>query len=161
MPCSEAAEELAGLVREKEKLRAKAELEAQKRESAKRRIQELGALPSPALLAEFRGASVKAMVKGLEACNEKLKKYSHVNKKAADQFVNFTDQRDQLLKEKQAVDAGAASIQELIDVLDERKDEVRSAFHCFLRLCRVAVRVCPAALFQRLQHQLRLHRICH
>jgi len=30
--------------------------------------------------------------------NKKLKQYSHVNKKAYDQFVNFSEQRENLLQ---------------------------------------------------------------
>jgi hypothetical protein len=43
----------------------------------------------------------------LEKTNKKLKSYSHVNKKAFDQFVNFNEQREALLKRKKEVDKGA------------------------------------------------------
>ena len=40
----------------------------------------------------------------LEECNAELKKYSHVNKKALDQFVNFSDQKEKLIKRKDELD---------------------------------------------------------
>lgn len=55
--------------------------------------------------------------------NESLKKFAHVNKKAFDQYNNFTRQRDDLLKRREELDASAESIQELIQTLDQRKDE--------------------------------------
>jgi structural maintenance of chromosome 3 (chondroitin sulfate proteoglycan 6) len=54
---------------------------------------------------------------------EALKKYSHVNKKAFEQYNNFTKQRDTLRKRREELDSSQKSIQELIDHLDLRKDE--------------------------------------
>jgi structural maintenance of chromosome 3 (chondroitin sulfate proteoglycan 6) len=62
-------------------------------------------------------------VKKLHAINEGLKKFSHVNKKAFEQYNNFTKQRDQLLERREDLDKSASSIQDLIQVLDQRKDE--------------------------------------
>lgn len=44
--------------------------------------------------------------KKLHQCNEELKKYSHVNKKALDQFVNFSEQKEKLMKRKEELDKG-------------------------------------------------------
>lgn len=63
------------------------------------------------------------MIKKLHKVNESLKKFAHVNKKAFDQYNNFTRQRDDLLKRREELDASAESIQELIQTLDQRKDE--------------------------------------
>ena len=52
-----------------------------------------------------------------------MKKFAHVNKKAFEQYNNFTKQRDDLLKRRGELDASAESIQELIETLDQRKDE--------------------------------------
>jgi structural maintenance of chromosome 3 (chondroitin sulfate proteoglycan 6) len=52
-----------------------------------------------------------------------LKKFSHVNKKAFEQYNNFTKQRDTLRKRREELDSSQRSIQELIDHLDLRKDE--------------------------------------
>jgi structural maintenance of chromosome 3 (chondroitin sulfate proteoglycan 6) len=53
--------------------------------------QELGSLPA-AELELYKNHSIKQLYKHLHECNEKLKKYSHVNKKALDQYVNFSEQ---------------------------------------------------------------------
>jgi structural maintenance of chromosome 3 (chondroitin sulfate proteoglycan 6) len=55
--------------------------------------------------------------------NEVLKKYTHVNKKAFEQYNNFTKQRDTLTDRREELDTSQKSIRELIDVLDQRKDE--------------------------------------
>ncbi len=55
--------------------------------------------------------------------NESLKKYGHVNKKAVEQYNNFTKQRDTLDKRRAELDTSQNSIRELIEVLDQRKDE--------------------------------------
>lgn len=63
------------------------------------------------------------LVKKLHTVNEGLKKFAHVNKKAFEQYSNFTKQRDQLLKRREELDTSAESIEELVQVLDQRKDE--------------------------------------
>ena len=63
------------------------------------------------------------LVKKLHTVNEGLKKFAHVNKKAFEQYNNFTKQRDQLLQRQEDLEKSAASIKELVDVLDQRKDE--------------------------------------
>lgn len=55
--------------------------------------------------------------------NEGLKKFAHVNKKAFEQYNSFTKQRDQLLQRREDLDNSATSIEELVQVLDQRKDE--------------------------------------
>lgn len=62
-------------------------------------------------------------LKRLHKINEALKKYSHVNKKAFEQYANFTKQRDTLMKRRSELDSSQKSIEELIEVLDQRKDE--------------------------------------
>ena len=63
------------------------------------------------------------MVKQLHSVNESLKKFGHVNKKAYEQYNNFTKQRDQLLERREDLTNSAKSIEELVEVLDQRKDE--------------------------------------
>jgi len=46
-----------------------------------------------------------------------------VNKKAFEQYSNFTKQRDQLLTRREDLETSAESIEELVQVLDQRKDE--------------------------------------
>jgi structural maintenance of chromosome 3 (chondroitin sulfate proteoglycan 6) len=62
-------------------------------------------------------------MKRMHQVKESLKKFSHVNKKAFEQYNNFTKQRDTLRKRREELDSSQRSIQELIDHLDMRKDE--------------------------------------
>ena len=66
----------------------------------------------------------KKLMKKLNAANEHLKKFSHVNKKALDQYVSFSDQRETILERKEEIDTAQTAIKELIDGLDLQKDEV-------------------------------------
>ncbi|KAL7551342.1 hypothetical protein ACHAWF_014534 [Thalassiosira exigua] len=106
-----------------EKLLNKRSMCIQKREDYMRKIQELGSLPPAAELTAFTKKSIPSLMKKLEEINKKLKKYSHVNKKAFDQFVNFSEQRDQLIKRREEIDEGGDKVKELIESLDRKKDE--------------------------------------
>ena len=55
------------------------------------------------------------LFKQLEKCNSELKKYSHVNKKALDQFVNFSDQKEKLIKRKEELDSAYKVMKGLLD----------------------------------------------
>ncbi|CAN1158199.1 Structural maintenance of chromosomes protein 3 [Linum perenne] len=72
---------------------------------------------------EHKRKNIKELQKMLHRCNEELQKFSHVNKKALDQYVNFWEQREELQKRQAELDAGDEKIKELIRVLDQRKDE--------------------------------------
>ncbi|KAI4158686.1 MAG: hypothetical protein LQ342_007207 [Letrouitia transgressa] len=86
------------------------------------KIRELGILPHGAL-ERYERLKSDAIVKRLHKVNEGLKRYGHVNKKAFEQYNNFTQQRDLLTKRRGELDSSQASIEELIQVLDQRKDE--------------------------------------
>jgi len=86
------------------------------------KIRDLGILPHGAL-EKYAKTKSDAVVKRLHKVNEALKKYGHVNKKAFEQYNNFTNQRDTLEKRRAELTEGQASIEELITVLDQRKDE--------------------------------------
>lgn len=74
-------------------------------------------------MAKFANKNIKELEKTLHDINKKIKAYSHVNKKAFDQYVNFNEQRDTLLERKKELDDGAAKVEELIENLDRQKDE--------------------------------------
>jgi chromosome segregation ATPase len=57
-------------------------------------------------LYRYQKKGLKDLHKILHKCNEELKKYSHVNKKALDQYVNFTEQREELQKRQAELDSG-------------------------------------------------------
>lgn len=96
-------------------------VETQKKADAEKMIRELGSLPSD--FDKYSGQSIISLMKKLKRTNENLKKYSHVNKKALEQFINFSEQRDTLTQRREELNSGAASIRSLIDALDQRKDE--------------------------------------
>lgn len=85
------------------------------------KIRDLGILPQG--LEKYEKVKSDVIVKRLHKVNEALKKYGHVNKKAFEQYNNFTNQRDTLEKRSSELIEGQASIEELITVLDQRKDE--------------------------------------
>lgn len=85
-------------------------------------IRDLGVLPDEAFT-KFKNTDSNTVVKRLHKVNEALKKYSHVNKKAFEQYNNFTKQRETLMKRREELDASHKSIDELIMILDQRKDE--------------------------------------
>ena len=68
-----------------------------------KKIRELGSLPTDAF-DKYQGLNSKQLFKKLEQCNAELKRYSHVNKKALDQFVNFSEQKEKLIKRKEELD---------------------------------------------------------
>ncbi|KAL8708882.1 MAG: hypothetical protein Q9220_006338 [cf. Caloplaca sp. 1 TL-2023] len=86
------------------------------------RIRDLGILPHAAL-SLYTSVPSDTVIKRLHKVNEALKKFSGVNKKAFEQYNNFTTQRDTLTKRRKELEASQRSIEELIGVLDARKDE--------------------------------------
>ena len=86
------------------------------------RLRDLGILPQ-ANIQKFQNMKSEAIVKRLHKTNEALKKYGHVNKKAFEQYQNFTSQKETLIKRRGELESNQASIEELIQVLDQRKDE--------------------------------------
>lgn len=104
-----------------ESLMARRHLALQQRDEALRKIKELG--PAPVDVERYRGQSRQELTRAAARTFERLKKYSHVNRKAMDQYVSFTEQREQLAARKEELDKGEESIRELIEVLDQRKDE--------------------------------------
>jgi structural maintenance of chromosome 3 (chondroitin sulfate proteoglycan 6) len=85
-------------------------------------IRDLGVLPDEAFT-KYKNTDSNVVVKKLHKANEALKKYSHVNKKAFEQYNSFTKQRETLTTRREELDASQKSIDDLISVLDQRKDE--------------------------------------
>jgi structural maintenance of chromosome 3 (chondroitin sulfate proteoglycan 6) len=92
----------------------------QKKADAERKIRELGSLPAD--FDKYRSIPNGTLLKKLKRTNEGLKAFAHVNKKALDQFLNFTEQREVLRKRREELESGAAAIRQLIESLDHRKD---------------------------------------
>ncbi|KAE9614923.1 putative structural maintenance of chromosomes protein [Lupinus albus] len=108
--------------KELELLLSKKNIYSSKEDEYSKKIRELGPLTSDAFEA-YKRRTIKDLHKMLHRCNEQLQQFSHVNKKALDQYINFTEQREELQKRQAELDAGDEKIRELISVLDQRKDE--------------------------------------
>jgi len=87
-----------------------------------KKIRDLGSLPADAF-EKYKKSNVKQLWKKLEKCNSELKKYSHVNKKAMDQFVSFSEEKEKFIKRKDELDKAHESIEDLMEVLEQRKHE--------------------------------------
>jgi structural maintenance of chromosome 3 (chondroitin sulfate proteoglycan 6) len=96
--------------RELEKMASKQTLYQDKISESTQKIRDLGSLPSEAF-SKYQSLSTKQLFKQLEKANSELKKYSHVNKKALDQFVSFSEQKETLLARKEELDRAHESIQ--------------------------------------------------
>ncbi|KAH9956468.1 structural maintenance of chromosome protein 3 [Lactifluus volemus] len=105
-----------------ERYLAKKNLLMNKKDECNGNIRDLGVLPEEAF-EKYINEKSDRLVKKLHTVNEGLKKFAHVNKKAFEQYNNFTKQRDQLLKRREDLEKSGESIEQLVDVLDQRKDE--------------------------------------
>ncbi|XP_063841630.1 LOW QUALITY PROTEIN: structural maintenance of chromosomes protein 3-like [Scylla paramamosain] len=105
-----------------EKMASKQTLLHQKIEDCSKKIRDLGSLPSEAF-DKYQNLPTKQLFKKLENANMELKKYSHVNKKALDQFISFSEQKEKLVMRKEELDRGYDKIKELMNVLEHRKYE--------------------------------------
>ncbi|KAM0746239.1 structural maintenance of chromosome protein 3 [Meredithblackwellia eburnea MCA 4105] len=92
-----------------------------RKDDCNKNIRDLGVLPEEAFV-ETSDSSEK-LLKKLRKVNEALKGFAHVNKKAFEQYTNFTKQQDELIDRQRELDESSVSILELIDTLDARKDE--------------------------------------
>lgn len=108
--------------KEIETLITKTSMLANKREQYQKKIRELGSLPADAF-DRYRSESVSALRKLLGKTNTQLEKLGHVNKKALDQYQQFTEQRSELEKRRAEINKAHESITQLIDHLDRKKDE--------------------------------------
>ncbi|XP_017774625.1 PREDICTED: structural maintenance of chromosomes protein 3-like [Nicrophorus vespilloides] len=106
-----------------EKYANKQNLLEQKVSECVEKINQLGAIPSQDLYTQYHKMSSRALFRELEKTNNHLKKFSHVNKKALDQFMSFSDQKEKLQKRKEELDRGDEKIKELLAMLETRKME--------------------------------------
>ncbi|KAL2919885.1 Structural maintenance of chromosomes protein 3 [Polyrhizophydium stewartii] len=109
--------------RKMEKLMSRKALLLKKKEDALNNIRDLGVLPEEAFLAKFKKLSARQLLKQLRTVNDTLKLFGHVNKKAFEQFNNFAQQKEQLQERKVELDNSHRAIEDLIRVLDQRKDD--------------------------------------
>ena len=100
----------------------KQSLLVKRKEECNKKIRDLGSLPNESF-EKYHKMNSKQLYKELNKCNTELKKYNHVNKKALEQFVSFSEEKEKLLQRKEEVDRGSQAIQDLMDALDNRKYE--------------------------------------
>ncbi|XP_037041276.1 structural maintenance of chromosomes protein 3 [Bradysia coprophila] len=117
----EAQEKIDEDSKKSEKWAAKENLLRQKIDECTEKIAGLGALPQ--VDPTYTKLSLKNLFKELEKANTHLKKYNHVNKKALDQFLSFSEQKEKLCKRKEELDIGDQKIRELMQTLEMRKVE--------------------------------------
>lgn len=86
-------------------------------------IRNLGVLPEAAFGERYSEMAYDRAMKLLHKVSSALKSYGHVNKKAFEQYNLFTRQRENLESRREELETSLGSIKELIDVLDQRKDE--------------------------------------
>merc|ERR1711944_355500 len=82
-----------------EKMASKQTVFQNKIEECTKKIRELGSLPTDSF-SKYKNMSQKQLFKQLEKANTELKKYSHVNKKALDQFISFSEEKEKLMSRK-------------------------------------------------------------
>lgn len=129
------------------------------------KITELGAIPNKESISKFQTMTTKQLFKKMEEANNHLKKYryiihiylikfglffhwmiekltfflllfSHVNKKALDQFMSFSEQKEKLVKRKEELDRADDKIKELMNVLEQRKCEaIQFTFKQVRKVC--------------------------
>ena len=70
-----------------------------------------------------KGWNDKQLMSKLKEVNEKFKAFTHVNRKALDQYISFNQKRETLISRKGTVEKEYNAIQLLINNLDEQKEE--------------------------------------
>eukprot|EP00879_Flechtneria_rotunda_P012761 GHRR01013325.1.p1 GENE.GHRR01013325.1~~GHRR01013325.1.p1 ORF type:complete len:1111 (+),score=537.85 GHRR01013325.1:324-3656(+) len=87
-----------------------------------RKIRDLGSL-SAEVFEKYQNKGPRELHSALKKVQAELSKYGHVNKKALDQYVNFTEQREDLNRRRNEIQQSHVKIRELIAALDMRKNE--------------------------------------
>lgn len=137
-----------------EKSVAKRTFLVERREEVQRKVRELGVLPVDAF-SKYQDKSSESILRRLHAVSEVLKKYSHVNKQAVEQFNNFTKQREKLLERREDLVTSSESIQKLITTLDQRKDEAiaRTFKQVSMGFSKIFERLVPAGRGSLVMHR--------
>jgi structural maintenance of chromosome 3 (chondroitin sulfate proteoglycan 6) len=79
----------------------------------------------------YKNLDSATVMKRLHKTVESLKQFSHVNKKAFEQYNSFTKQGAELRERRKELEESHKAIEDLVEVLDQRKDTV-SHFHAQL-----------------------------
>ncbi|KAF7511110.1 hypothetical protein GJ744_005341 [Endocarpon pusillum] len=84
-------------------------------------IRGLGLLAEDAFKS-YKNLDSATVMRRLHKTNESLKQFSHVNKKAFEQYNSFTKQGAELRDRRKELEDSHKSIEDLVEVLDQRKD---------------------------------------
>ncbi|KAJ1518020.1 Structural maintenance of chromosomes protein 3, partial [Coelomomyces lativittatus] len=93
----------------------------EKQEDIQHKIRSLGALPDD--FQKYQHDPTDRLTRALQKVQKQLQPFGHVNKRAYEQFQHFSHQRSSLQSKKRELDESEKSIQDLMHVLDQRKDE--------------------------------------
>lgn len=89
-----------------------------------KKIRELGVLPEEAFgSSSYDNMDSEGILKKLNSVNKELSQFSHINKKALEQFNTFTKQRKELTLRRQELDDSKESIESLIESLEAQKQD--------------------------------------
>eukprot|EP00210_Caulerpa_lentillifera_P003089 g2951.t1 len=94
----------------------------QKKEETQKKIRDIGSIPEDAL-GKYEDHSKRELYSILKNTKKSLSKLTHVNKKAADQYSNFTEQKEEMIVRHSILIKSEDNIKELIRYLDFQKDE--------------------------------------
>lgn len=102
-----------------------------RREEINQKIRELGVLPEEAFQSSGHDdQGSEALLKDLNLVDEELLKYSHINKRAIEQYTTFTKQRDDLSQRREELTQSHKSIEDLITSLKlQKNDAITKSFH--------------------------------
>jgi structural maintenance of chromosome 3 (chondroitin sulfate proteoglycan 6) len=108
--------------RNSEKYLSKRQIMTKRRDDTQAKVRQLGTLPDAAFNQSFDYDNDE-LLKRLSEVTKGLEKFSHVNRKALEQYLNFTKQRDSLVERRKELDKSEESILDLMNHLSERKNE--------------------------------------
>lgn len=96
-----------------EKVSSKLSLLLKKKDECLKATRNLGVLPQDAY-DKYQDVPIKELYFKLDHCNQELKKLSHVNKKAMDQFIQFSEHKEKLIQRRDEADRAYKSILTLL-----------------------------------------------
>lgn len=115
--------QLEGVGKRAEKILSRKVILESRRDEIQEKIRDLGVLPEEAFqLSNFEDISLDDLLAELNGINAGLKKYSHINKKAMEQFNAFTKEREDLVTRKEELERSKESIENLMVSLEHQKD---------------------------------------
>ncbi|GMH33553.1 hypothetical protein BSKO_01387 [Bryopsis sp. KO-2023] len=94
----------------------------QKKDAISKKVRDLGPVPDDAY-SRYKGKNSKSLQKLLQKAHNHIRDMGFINKSAADQYDNFTDQRKVLEKREEELGKNEKDVYQLVEQLDLQKDE--------------------------------------